>query len=114
MKGAAARGGKILTLDCYWGEDMIVTSMSLKDTRYSSALTYLELMTLTREHLEVALVHFPQSERHIRVTALKIAMQRAGQIIAHHLQSRQKARHLTMALDPGVAGATAIKGAATA
>ena len=38
-KGAAARGGKILTVDCYWGEDMIVTSPALKDTRYASALT---------------------------------------------------------------------------
>ena len=51
-KGAAARGGKILTLDSYWGEDMIVTSKALKDTRYSSALTYVELTTLTREDLE--------------------------------------------------------------
>ena len=94
-KGAAARGGKILTLDCYWGDDMIVTSEQLKDTRYASALTYLELTTISRSDLEDCLVHFPKSERVIRVTALKMAMQRAGQIISHHLQTRVKAKQLS-------------------
>ena len=97
-KGAAARGGKILTLDCYWGEDMIITSDALKDTRYASALTYLELTTVSRADLEECLVRFPKSERVIRVTALKMAMQRAGQIIAHHLQTRPKAKQLSNAL----------------
>lgn len=97
-KGAAARGGKILTVDCYWGEDMIVTSPALKDTRYASALTYVELTCVTREDLEDCLVHFPKTERKIRVTALKIAMQRAGQIIAHHLQTRARAKQLSGAL----------------
>ena len=97
-KGAAARGGKILTLDCYWGEDMIITSNALKDTRYASALTYLELTTCSRVDLEECLIHFPRSERVIRVTALKMAMQRAGQIIAHHLQTRMKAKQLSTAL----------------
>ena len=77
---------------------MIVTSNALKDTRYASALTYLELTTVTRDDLEDALVHFPNSERKIRVTALKIAMQRAGQIIAHHLQTRMRAKQLSGAL----------------
>ena len=97
-KGAAARGGKILTVDCYWGEDMIITSAALKDTRYASALTYVELTTVLRDDLEDSLVHFPNSERKIRVTALKMAMQRAGQIIAHHLQTRNKAKMLSGAL----------------
>jgi uncharacterized membrane protein YgcG len=97
-KGAAARGGKILTIDCYWGEDMIITSHALKDTRYASALTYVELTTVSREDLEDCLVLFPNSERRIRVTALKMAMQRAGQIIAHHLQTRNRARQLSGAL----------------
>ena len=103
-KGAAARGGKILTLDCYWGEDMIITSDALKDTRYASALTYLELTTISRSDLEDCLVRYPRSERVIRVTALKMAMQRAGQIISHHLHTRQKAKELSntlASLDPG-------------
>ena len=54
--------------------------------------------TVSRVDLEDVLIHFPKSERVIRVTALKMAMQRAGQIIAHHLQTRLKAKQLSGAL----------------
>jgi len=101
-KGAAARGGKILTLDHYWGEDMIVSSKALRDTRYSSALTYVEITTLTRESLEECLLNYPKSERTIRCTALKIAMQRAGQIIANHLHKRDKLKALSGVLGNSV------------
>ena len=77
---------------------MIVTSPALRDTRYSSALTYVEITTLSREDLDTTVVNFPRSERFLRVTALKIAMQRAGQIIATQLQTRQKAKALSSVL----------------
>jgi len=97
-KGAAARGGRILSLDQFWGDDMIITSTALKDTRYASALTYLEITTVSRANLEEVLVNYPKSERIIRVTALKMAMQRAGQIISHHVQTRSRAKQLSSTL----------------
>ena len=51
-KGAAVKGGKILPLGAYWGEDMIVTSPALRDTRPATALTYCKLGTLSRADFE--------------------------------------------------------------
>ena len=85
----------MLLAGTFWGEDMIVSSAALRDKRPASCLTYLEIATLARSDLEDALVKFPNSEREIRISALKIAMQRAAQIIADHLQ----AQHATRARD---------------
>ena len=84
---AAVKGGKILLLGNHWGDDMIITSHSLRDTRSVTALTYMEIATLSRDDLEAALVDFPISERHLRVCALKIAFHRAGIVIATLLHS---------------------------
>jgi hypothetical protein len=64
----------------------------------ASALTYLEITTVSRANLEEVLVNYPKSERIIRVTALKMAMQRAGQIISHHVQTRSRAKQLSSTL----------------
>ena len=53
--GVAGRGGEMLCAGQYWGEDMIVTSLSLRDTRNTTAIVYLELMSLTIGQLEEVL-----------------------------------------------------------
>ena len=100
-------GGKIIPLGAYWGEDMIITSPALRDTRPATALTYVEIGTLSKVDFEECLLNFPQSERHIRTCALKIAMQRAGLIISSHLNDKGiKAGDLAAALRDVVPGAT--------
>ena len=49
MRGVAAKAGNILTVTMHWGEDMIVSSAALRDGVEASALTYVEIMTLSRD-----------------------------------------------------------------
>ena len=80
--GVAGRGGEMLCAGQYWGEDMIVTSLSLRDTRNSTAIVYLELMSLTISQLEEVLSAFPEAQAEIRRAAHRIAMKRAVMLIA--------------------------------
>ena len=89
-RGTAVRGGKPITLYQYWGEDMIVTSVSLRDKRPAAALTYVEIVCLRREALMEELKHYPMSAHHIHVAAVSIAMMRAPVLIANYLQDKKK------------------------
>ena len=89
MRGVAAKAGNILTVSDHWGEDMIVSSMALRDMRHASALTYVEVGTIAREDLEEVLERFPVSERAIRQSAMKIAMQRAIVVISEFVRLQQ-------------------------
>ena len=92
MRGVAAKAGNILTNGDYWGEDMIVSSRALRDMRHASALTYVEVGTISRDTLEELLEQFPKSEREIRQSAMKIAMQRAIVVISEFVRLQQAAR----------------------
>jgi len=89
MRGVAAKAGNILTVSDHWGEDMIVSSQALRDMRHASALTYVEVGTISREDIEEVLVTFPTSERSIRQSAMKIAMQRAIVVISEFVRMQQ-------------------------
>ena len=84
-RGTAVRGGKPITLYQFWGEDMIVTSRTLRDRRPASALTYVEIVCLTRDELFEELTHFPKSKKHIHLAAVNIAMMRAPILIVDYL-----------------------------
>jgi hypothetical protein len=92
MRGVAAKAGNILTNGDYWGEDMIVSSRALRDMRHASALTYVEVGTISRDTLEELLEQFPKSEREIRQSAMKIAMQRAIVVISEFVRMQQAAK----------------------
>jgi len=92
MRGVAAKAGNILTYGDHWGEDMIVSSRALRDLRHASALTYVEVGTISREDLESVLEQFPASEREIRQSAMKIAMQRAIVVISEFVRMQQAAK----------------------
>jgi len=83
------QAGNILTLGAYWGEDVIVTSHALRDLRPASALTYVEVATLTRADLFAVLDQFEDSRTQIRQAAMRIAMQRAIKIIAEYMRARR-------------------------
>jgi hypothetical protein len=88
-RGTAVRGGKPITLYQYWGEDMIVTSVALRDKRPAAALTYVEIVCLTRSDLLEELQHYTDSSHTIHIAAVNIAMMRAPVLISNYLQQRQ-------------------------
>ena len=55
MRGVAAKAGNILTPSSHWGDDVIVSSLALRDLRPASALTYVEVATLAREDIDEVL-----------------------------------------------------------
>ena len=90
MRGVAAKAGNILTVTMHWGEDMIVSSAALRDGREASALTYVEIMTLSRDDCFEVLSRFPEAEKEIREAAMKLAMQRAIVVISDLIQESSK------------------------
>lgn len=84
-RGTAVRGGKPITLYQYWGDDMIVSSRALRDRRPASALTYVEIVCLTRDNLDAELANFPISKHTIHIAAVSIAMMRAPVLITDYL-----------------------------
>ena len=87
-RGTAVRGGKPITSGQYWGEDIVVSSEKLRDHRPTSALTYAEIVCLSKSSLLSTAAKWPVSARVIRVEALRVAMIRAPQLIVHYLQRK--------------------------
>ena len=90
MRGVAAKAGNILTPPAHWGDDMVVSSVSLRDMRHASALTYVEVATLSRDDLDDVLANFPASAAIIRQAAMRVAMKRAVVIISEFVRSRRE------------------------
>ena len=86
LRGVAAKSGNILTPITTWGEDIIVTSPALRDRKGASALTFVEVASLTREDLDQVLEQFPRSAAHVRKAAMKIAMQRAIVVVSEYIK----------------------------
>ena len=84
------RKGNILTPPAHWGDDMVVSSVSLRDVRHASALTYVEVATLSRDDLDDVLANFPASAAIIRQAAMRVAMKRAVVIISEFVRSRRE------------------------
>lgn len=64
---------------------MIVTSAALRDPRPAAALTYVEIVCLTRSALLSVLPDWPVSQHNIHIAATTIAMGRAPCLIANYL-----------------------------
>ena len=88
MRGVAAKSGNILTYGQHWGEDIIVSAPALRDMRPASALTYVEVATLSRADLFEVLERFPASHQPIRQAAMRIAMRRAVVILSEYVRAR--------------------------
>eukprot|EP00966_Prymnesium_polylepis_P111540 2580090-Prymnesium_polylepis.2 len=76
MRGVAAKAGSVLTFGNFWGQDSIVHSETLRDSRSATALTYVEVTTLEPADLYEVLEAYPESCRLLQVSAMKIAMQK--------------------------------------
>ena len=91
VRGVAAKSGNILTPITTWGEDIIVTSPQLREKKAASALTFVEIASITRNDVDEVLEDFPASAQFIRKAAMKIAMQRAIVVVSEFVKmSRDK------------------------
>ena len=91
-RGTAVLGGKPITRNQYWGEDMIVSSAALRDSRIAVGLTYIEIVCLTRSELLESMENHEASAHAILVESMRLSMIRAPQLIARYLQSKAKDR----------------------
>ena len=89
-RGTAVRAGRPVPLHHYWGDDIIVSSPALRDHRPGSALTYVEVVCLSRADLLECMSRYDESAQVIRRESLRIAMLRAPQIIARYLRMRSQ------------------------
>ena len=80
-RGVAARTGNIITQGQHWGEDFIITAKALRDLRQAGALTFVEVITLTRADLDAVLKRFPAAAASVRVSALKMALKRVAVVV---------------------------------
>ena len=81
-----------LTVFSSGGEDIIVSASALRDLRPASALTYVEVASLSRDSIDEVLPRFPKSAAIVRQAAMKVAMRRAVVIISEYVRSRQDLR----------------------
>ena len=90
LKGIAAKGGAILygfNFDM-WGEDIILHAQVLRDKRYATALTYVEVDTLSRNDLYDVLEDFPQAAASVKDSAIRVALKRTVRLIKAYTDRR--------------------------
>ena len=92
-RGTGVKGGKPITLLQFWGEDFVLSAPALRDVRPASALTYMEIVCLSRSALVESMAEFPDSAKRIRVAALHFAMLRAPMLIARCAARRRAPPH---------------------
>merc|ERR1712113_847532 len=76
-KGTCIKRGKFMTRDDVIGEDMILATETLVDTVCPRTLTFVEVMTLTRNDLLSVCERYPDFDRRVRKAQLKLAIWRA-------------------------------------
>lgn len=65
-----------------FGDDVVLTSPKLRDTRPARAITYLELGCVSRASLDEVMAHFPAASNDLHAAANVMALQRAVMMIA--------------------------------
>eukprot|EP00392_Amoebophrya_sp_AT5.2_P003463 g3468.t1 len=82
-RGAVGRAGKVLVPGSVWGEDVILADRRLQHVAHTTALTFVQLLSLGKEQLDHILRGYPKERRHIRKIACKLALRRAASIVAN-------------------------------
>ena len=86
-RGVVARRDKILREGAVWGEDQVLlNSWKLLDHCTCVSLTFVEVFTLHRDQLELALERFPEDARQVHRAYVRLAFKGA---IWHHVKSSQ-------------------------
>lgn len=87
-RGTGVKGGRPITLKEYWGEDFIISSTALRDSRPASALTYMEIVCLSRSDLMVSMEMYPTSAKRLRIAALHLSLVRAPLLISRYFEMK--------------------------
>jgi len=75
-RGIVAYPGSILTVGCYWGEDIILESDNLKYEYATMAVTFVEISYLKGRDLKIALQQHPSQLKFINKARIKLAFLR--------------------------------------
>jgi hypothetical protein len=87
-RGVASRGGVVKTAGTFWGDDFILECEDLKDHIDCRALTYIEVLVLTRESFFDCLEFFPQEKEHVRRAQVRMAVHRGVLIFARAMKEQ--------------------------
>eukprot|EP00325_Prymnesiales_sp_UTEX-LB-985_P013617 CAMPEP_0174748476 /NCGR_PEP_ID=MMETSP1094-20130205/93561_1 /TAXON_ID=156173 /ORGANISM="Chrysochromulina brevifilum, Strain UTEX LB 985" /LENGTH=375 /DNA_ID=CAMNT_0015953519 /DNA_START=33 /DNA_END=1160 /DNA_ORIENTATION=+ len=87
--GIAARSGDLLYGGDCWGQDMILTAPVLRDTRLATALTYVEVVSLTRDELFSVLLDWPESRKIVQNAAVRMALKRTVLLLKAYADSQR-------------------------
>lgn len=79
-RGAVGRAGRILVPWSFWGEDMIVRLEALRLDTTALALTYSEIVCLSRDRLTEVLTKFPEERTRFRQCAARMALMRMARL----------------------------------
>lgn len=86
-RGSVGRAGIILVPWGFWGEDMIIRLEMLRAQIYAVALTFTEIVTLSREDLSFALMDYPEEISRFRKAASKLALMRFVRVMKEERES---------------------------
>ena len=87
-RGIAARGGDLLYGGMSWGTDIILNAVVLRDNRPITALTYVEVQSLSRENLYDVLRSYPESARVVQNAAVRMALKRTVVLLKAYADSQ--------------------------
>lgn len=73
-RGVASRVGVVKTAGTFWGEDFILSNWDLKEHKDVRALTYIEVLILSREGFFTCMEDFPEEKLMVRKAAVKMAI----------------------------------------
>eukprot|EP00753_Platysulcus_tardus_P004747 PLAT12659.1.p1 GENE.PLAT12659.1~~PLAT12659.1.p1 ORF type:complete len:850 (-),score=394.01 PLAT12659.1:54-2603(-) len=77
MRGVVIKDGRILATGNVWGEDMVLRTRALANTKTARALTYVDVFLLAYAELMDILERFPLERAHIRRATVRMAFRRA-------------------------------------
>jgi len=86
--GTLVIGGKPVSAGQCVFPDILIKSDALLDRRVPCALTYCEVCCLTRSDIYATAASYPESAKHLRFEAFKIAMFRSTQMLAQFVSTR--------------------------
>lgn len=93
-RGVALYHGELLSQGRSWGDDLVLSSKDLLENATARAMTYLEVVFCTRNDLIWVAGHYPETHKHLRFCAIKLALLRGVPRIAQSMKNQVPERPL--------------------
>ncbi|GMH94318.1 hypothetical protein TrST_g2683 [Triparma strigata] len=87
-RGVASRGGVVKTAGTFWGEDFILENWDLKEHIDARALTYVEILVLSRDSFYDCMKGFSDELEHVRQSCVRLAVRRGILKFAHAMRDQ--------------------------